>query len=224
MTKREAIDLFRQKIREQTSDSTYSNFMLYKSLEEQLLWLIRRDISKVYKSNELFQLLENFSVQEVDPSECGLDTNCKVYRTTQKLPEIWTDDKGPVIKLVSSVDFKTSFTPIQLSNLKNKVNNPYHKIAKERYYYFLNDYLYFVDFNPHLVSILALFKDDLSLFERKCYDCQEDADCIPFLDTKLLAPAWTIAEAQAKALQQIAGVSKRLREDSQIDKNTNRIA
>ena len=57
MTKRQAIDLFRQKVREQDADSTYSNSMLYRSLEEQAKWLIRRDVSKIFRNDDLFQIL-----------------------------------------------------------------------------------------------------------------------------------------------------------------------
>lgn len=221
MTKRETIDLFRQKLREQTEDSTYSNFMIYKCLEEQAKWLIRRDISKVYRSDDMFQVLYDFRVFEVPRSECGIDTNCKIYRTIDRLPDMWNDDNGPIIQHVASLDFSTPFTPTTLKALKNKLDDPYQKIAKEKYYYFLDGYLYFTD-NPHLVNISALFKDELSLFERHCTDCDTKKECVRFLDTRFMVPEWLQAEMQSKALQMIFQSSKRTPEDSQIDKNTNK--
>lgn len=222
MTKREAISILRDKIKERSIDTTYTNFFLYKVLEEQFSWLIRRDIARVYKSTELFQVLKEFQVDEILPSDCEIDTNCRMFRTRYALPEIWIDDKGPVIRSITSIDFSTAFTRININEIKDKLVNPYVRIAKEKYYYFLEGYIYFLDFNPNKVNISAFFKDDLSLFERKCTDCDESKDCKLYLDSKLFVPTWTLAEAQAKALDQLARVSKALPEDVQPDNNPNR--
>ena len=64
---------------------------------------------------------------------------------------------------------------------------------------------------------MGFWTDDVSQYN----GCGEQ-ECLRFLDTKLMIPDWLEAEMFAKALEQVANVSKRLPEDEQIDKNPTR--
>lgn len=221
-TKRQVIDSLRNKLRERNADSNYSNQFLYQTLIEQAKWLIKREINsgRIYKNVAFFQMLQCQNVIEtslVDPC-CPVKTNCKIYRTECKLPDFWIDEDGPILKNVTSVDGSTSFemtTPTTWEDIKI---DPYQKKSKQKYAFYSDGYIWFPEHNPHKINILGFWTDDIS--DRN--GCTEDKPCLRYLDTRFLIPDWLEAEMIAKALELLAGVSKRLPEDEQIDKNPTR--
>jgi hypothetical protein len=221
MTKRQAIDSLRNKLREQNADSNYSNQFLYRTLMEQARWLIKREISagRIYKNTFFFQFLKCqkiIEVPSVDPC-CPVKTNCKLYRTECKIPDIWIDNDGPIIKGVFSVDGSTEFWHTTPTTWMNKKQDPYQKKSKVMYTFYSDGYFWFPEHNPHYVDILGFWEDDVA----ELNGCVQ-SECVRFLDTKFMIPDWLEAEMYAKALQQLAGITKRLPEDEQIDKNPTR--
>lgn len=225
MTKRQAIDSLRNKLRERNADSNYTNQFLYQTLLEQAKWLIKREISagRIWRNVSFFQTLACLDVIEtsiIDPC-CPIKTNCKIYRTERKIPELWQDDNGPLIKTISSIDNSTSFFYTTPTTWQNKKNDPYNRKSGEKYVFFADGYLWFPEHNPHKANIYGLFTDDVSTIETSCNPCK-DKPCTRYLDTRFMFPEWVEAEMMAKAVELLAGVSKRLPEDEQIDKNPTR--
>lgn len=225
-TKRQVIESLREKLKERNADSTYSNQFLYNVLLEHSKWLIKRDISngRIYKNTFFFQPLKCQDVIEVPSIDacCPIKSDCVIYRTKNKIPDIWIDNNGPIIKSVSSVDSpvigSTEFHLISPSSWQAKRNDPYQKMSKELYSFYSDGYIWFPEVNPHLVTILGFWTDDVSNLN----GCEKNKKCVGFLDTKFMIPDWLEAEMFAKALEQLAGVTKRLQEDEQQDKNPTR--
>lgn len=218
-TKRNIIESFREKLRERNADSNYTNKFLYNTLLEHAKWLIKREVSagRIYVNNSFFQTLSCKEVIEtslIDPC-CPITTKCKIYRTKQKLPEMWIDNNGPIIKAVSSVDNSTDFFYTNATTYSSKKNDPYQKMADVKYSFFSDGYLWFPEHNPHRINIFGFFTEDIT----NKNDCSEKKPCVRFMDTQFMLPGWLEAEMFAKALEQIAGITKRISEDEQIDKN-----
>jgi len=221
-TKRQVIDSLRNKLRERNADSNYTNQFLYQTLMEHAKWLIKREINagRIYKNVSFFQTLLCQDVIEtslIDPC-CPVKTNCKIYRTKHKVPEMWIDNDGPIIKNISSVDSSTFFTMTTPTTWQHKRDDPYNKMSKQMYSFYSDGYLWFPEYNPHKINLLGFFTDDVSQLN----GCKEKKDCVRYLDTKFTIPDWLEAEMMAKAIELLAGVSKRLPEDEQIDKNPTR--
>lgn len=225
-TKRQLIETFREKLRERNADSTYTNQFLYNVLSEHAKWLIRREVSagRIYINNSFFQTLSCVDVIETSTVDecCPIKTNCKIYRTKNKLPDMWIDNSGPVLKSVSSVDGSTDFFYTNSTTWQSKRNDPYNKMSSTKYSFFSDGYLWFPEHNPHKVNVYGFFTDDLSMSNRECEDCQDVKPCVRFLDTSFVLPGWLISEMMGKALQEVAGVTKKLPEDVDINKNPNR--
>lgn len=221
-TKRQVIESLRDKLREDDGDSNYTNQFLYQTLLEQTKWLIRREINsgRLYKNVTFFQTLACQNVIEVstvDPC-CPVKTNCKIYRTECKIPDSWTDEDGPIIKSISSVDNTTDFEITTVTTWQYKKIDPWQKKSKQMYSFFADGYFWFPEHNPHRINILGFWVDDITNLN----GCAEQAPCIRFLDTKFTIPDWLEAEMMAKAVEILAGVSKKLQEDNEINKNPTR--
>lgn len=221
-TKRQLIESLRKKIQERSADSNFTNQDLYRALIEQAKWLIKREINsgRIYKNVAFFQTLfcqDVIETSTVDPC-CPIKTNCKIYRTKCKVPDLWIDEDGPIIKMISSVDNTTSWemtTPTTWLSIKI---DPYTKFSKQMYTFFNDGYLWFPEHNPHKINIIGFWTDDVS----ELNGCAEKEPCVGYLDTKFSIPDWLEAEMVAKAMELLAGVTKRLPEDNQIDKNPTR--
>lgn len=220
-TKRQTINSLRIKLRERNADSNFTNQDLYHVLIEHSKWLIKRDISdgRIWSNTFFFEPLKCQNVIEkplIDEC-CPIKTKCVIYRTECKIPDIWIDNSGPIIKSVVSVDSSTDFFLTTPTTWQNKKNDPYQRMSDQKYSFYSNGYIWFPEHNPHKVNILGFWEDDVSQLD----GCTEKK-CVRFLDTKMMVPPWLEAEMYAKALEQLAGISKRLPEDEQIDKNTTR--
>lgn len=221
-TKRQVIKSLRKKLNERNADSTYTNQFLYQTLLEQAKWLIKRDINsgKIYKNVVFFQTLGCQDVIETSTIDacCPIKTNCKIYRTKDKIPSIWVDEDGPIIKSVTSVDGFTSFDVTTPTTWQAKTGDPYQRMSKTKYAFYADGYLWFPEHNPHKINIIGFWEDDITQLN----GCITEKECVKFLDTKFQIPDWLEAEMIAKAVELLAGVSKRLQEDEQIDKNPTR--
>lgn len=226
-TKRQVIELFREELRERNADSTYSNQFLYNELMKHAKWLIRREVAagRIYINNSLFQTLSCVDVIEtstVDPC-CPVKVNCKIYRTKNKLPDMWIDTNGPILKSVSSVDGTTDFFYTNPVTWQSKRLDPYQKQSNAKYSFFADGYLWFPEHNPNKVNVMGFFTEDIGKLKDECGECKDEKKpCERFLDTKFLMPEWLEGEMFAKALESVAGVTKRLPTDEDINKNETR--
>lgn len=221
-TKRQVIESLRNKLRERNIDSNYSNKFLYQTLLEQAKWLIKREINagRIYKNVSFFQTLlcqEVIETSLIDPC-CPIKTNCKIYRTKHKIPELWIDNDGPIIKAITSIDSSTGFDLTTPTNWQAKTGDPYQKKSKQMYAFYSDGYIWFPENNPKLINILGFWTDDVSGKN----GCSENPPCVRYLDTKFMIPDWLEAEMLAKSVELLAGVSKRLQEDEDINKNPTR--
>ena len=224
ITRRESISLLRNKLREVNADSTFTNRFFYSVIEEHAKWLIIREFksSKLSSSKSLYRILPcmpTIKVSRID-EKCpikidGLD----IYRSKEKIPDIWETEKGPLIRRVLSIDNYTNYKLISSSDWQDKENNPYLKNIKEKYCFYENGYLWFPKEHPKNINIEAFFKDDISDMEFCNCDIKKPA-CKRFLDQPLYIPTWIQAELMDKAFQQLAGQTLRLPYDTNIDKNT----
>ena len=226
-TKRAIIGVLRDKLKERNADSTYTNQFLYAVLSEHAKWLIRREVSagRIYSNNSLFQTLSCLDVIETSTVEecCPVKTNCKIFRTKNKLPEMWIDTDGPIVSSVTSVDGSTDFFYTTAIGWSSKKKDPYQRMSNMKYSFFADNYIWFPEHNPHKINVTGFFVDDISNIKSLCEDCEnEDKPCTKFLDAKFQIPGWLEAELLEKAVQSIAGVTKRLQEDEDINKNPTR--
>jgi hypothetical protein len=225
MTKREAINLFRKELQERNADSEYTNKDLYANLLSQAKWLIKREVSagRIYRNTGFFQTLRAMDVIEVStiPAHLSIPTNCRIYRTRDKLPEMWMDNDGPVVKRVTSLDGSTSFQITTPTAWEDISKDPYEKYSSTKYTFFSDGYFWFPKDNPHKANFEIFPVDDIILMKPTCKDCDDDSECIRFLDTKFLIPDWIEAEMYSKALQALFP-SKQMQDDNDINKNPTR--
>lgn len=229
MTVREIIDSFRSKIKERSIDTIYTNGQLYQFLKEQFEWILAREASagRVWTSTYMFKILRGLEVIEVSTIDegCPIKGCCKISRTKDRLPSIWRDKAGTIIRFVTSLDGSTDFFITTAWGWNNKKNDPYQKLTSQKYAFYQDGYLWFPEHNPHRINVEAFFEEDLAYINSKrndCEGCYEKEDCIRYLDTDMMLPDWVLAESISKAAELLLGTAARIQQDNNLDKNETR--
>lgn len=229
MTVREIIDSFRSKIKERSIDTIYTNGQLYQFLKEQFEWILAREASagRVWTSTYMFKILRGLEVIEVSTIDenCPIKGCCKISRTKDRLPSIWRDKGGTIIRFVTSLDGSTDFFITTAWGWNNKKNDPYQKLTSQKYTFYQDGYLWFPEHNPHRINVEAFFEEDLAYINSKrndCEGCYEKEDCIRYLDTDMMLPDWVLAESISKAAELLLGTAARIQQDNNLDKNETR--
>lgn len=223
MTNREAISLVRKGINESSADSTYTNKFIYSKLLEHGKWLLVREArsGKLYKGTSIFQTARCIPVIKVTGDICcSVNTCCPLYRTRNKIEPIWEDINGPITKYITSIDNSTYFVYTSIKDWERKQNNPYNKKNTEKYVIFDEGYFWFFEKAPKKINIQAFFIKDIT----GKYGCDtKSTSCVRFLDQKFSIPDYICAELTSKVIEQLAGVTKKEQEDTNINKNPNRV-
>lgn len=107
-------------------------------MEKHSFWLIQResDKLKLVSTESLFQTYKCLDVIKAPliDSCCGvklLDEELTIYRTKDKLPKLYEDLAGPIIREITSIDGNTSIKLITVKDFKRKIKSPYFKYNRE---------------------------------------------------------------------------------------------
>lgn len=231
MVLRQAIHRVKRLFREINADSRLSDRTVYSLMLNHTKWLIYRESEKLklIKTDAPFQKLKCVRVIEaplIDPC-CGIKSKCTVYRTEERLPEIYEDGAGVIIRAVNTIDGSKSLNQIKASEWERKQENPWlDKNKKNSFYFFHDGYLYFPNGSWKMVEVDALFKNDitdLSLCDDPSTCDDETKQCKRFLDTNFIIPEYLEAQLFEAVLKDLANTYKKLPEKSnEINKNDNK--
>lgn len=164
--------------------------------------LIKRqdDANKIMRFQSLFDVLPCVDLIEIDRIEAccsGIKSKCIIKRTKEKLPQVLEGTYGPLFRSVSSIDgsiemFKTY--PTTYTAMTHSTNFKYNK---NKYYWYLNGYLYFPNIEWDAVRIEALWDGDVEYLK-----CDQDP-CLPIQEQAMRIPEYLFAEIEQMALKEI---------------------
>lgn len=172
---------------------------------------------KIMKMDFLFNTLPFVELVEVNKieAECtGIKSDCVIKRTKDKLPSVLTGYWGPIIRDVSSLDGEIEIYPTSPRTYVRKKNSSNAKYDKNKYYWFLNGFLYFPDLEWDAVKIDALFEGDISK-----YKCSDSKPCDDAQEAELGIPDYLISTIQNLVLQDLS-MHMQIPLDQNHDKNS----
>lgn len=222
MTKGELISQIKNELRLINADNSLTNKFIWSIITKHLNWLIKRESSKlkIMKQDTIFQTskcVEIEAVPTVDECCAKICTKCKIYRTKEKLPELYEDGDGVIIKSVYTIDGSIDFSPIKLEEYSRKLENPHSKYDQSKYYFYNNGYLYFPKSSIIRVNVKGYFTNEI------VNTCDpEDKPCQSLLDTPTRIPKYFLGELMQAVLQELTGITLKIQPDEDINKNENR--
>lgn len=215
----DAISRIRNQIKAVKQDAFLTDRFLYSLLIKHAKWLMKREDGKfkLLSFSSVIQSIDDVELVEVDKIEAcctGLKSNCKIKRTAYKLPVFMQGYYGPLIRNITSVDGSQELQPTLPSSYIKISNSKNFKYNKAKYYWYLNDYLYFPNLEWDSVRVEGIFEDDISHFT-----CKEDS-CIIRSEQSFNVPDYLHGEMEAAALKDLYAMLQ-IPSDVSSDKQSN---
>lgn len=229
LTVRKAISEIRKGLRENDADSRMSNKFIYAVIKKNAAMLIRQrsDSFRILRQQSFYQWLKCVVVEEapaIDPC-CGIRSKCTVFRTRDRLPRMYEDSYGAIIKNVMTIDgpgHGTELQPVTPDAWDRKRKNPWGKngASTDRYYFYDDGYLYFPNTDWRRIKIRAYFQEDVSSLNL-CDNCADtpSTECFRYMDNEFKLPPdlWKyVAEA---VVQEMMAEYKQIPPDVFINKD-----
>jgi hypothetical protein len=201
----DVISRVRNQIKGNKQDAFVTDRMIYSFVLKHAKWLMRREDgkNKLMAFSSVVQTMDFVELIEVDKVEAcctGIKSDCKIKRTKDKLPIFMQGYYGPLIRAVSSIDGSDIMQPTTSVTYTRVSNGSTFKYNKTKYYWFLNDYLYFPNLEWDAVRIEGIFEDDISK-----WTCEED-DCTSRQDQSFNVPDYLLGELEAQVFKDILGI------------------
>jgi len=215
------VSRIRNQMKAVKQDAFMTDRMIYSFVLKHSKWLMKREDGKnklLYFSG-VIQTMDYVELIEIDKVEAcctGISSDMKIKRTKEKLPIFLQGYFGPLIRTIASLDGSEELQPTIPSTYAKLSNSKNFKYNKAKYYWFIDDYLYFPNLEWEAVRIEGIFEDDISK-----WTCEED-NCIIKQDQTFNVPDYLLAELESSVFRDLVG-SMQLTEDVNNDKqNTSR--
>jgi hypothetical protein len=185
-------------------DALLTDRVIYSFVIKHAKWLMRREDSKskLLSFASVIQTLDSVELIEVDKVEAqctGIRSNCRIKRTKDKLPIFLQGYWGPLIRNVTSLDGSQILQPVIPSTYVYSSKSKNTKYNTRKYFWYLNDYLYFPDLDWDAVRIEGIFEDDVSF-----WTCEKDS-CIQRQDQSFNVPDYLLGEIESQVFKDLAG-------------------
>lgn len=183
-------------------DAFITDRMIYTFVLKNAKFLMKREDSKnkLLAFSSVIQTMDYVELVEVDKVEAcctGIRSDCTIKRTKQKLPVFLQGYYGPLIRTIASLDGSEELQPILPTTYLNIANSKNFKYNKTKYYWFIDDYLYFPNLEWDAVRIEGIFEDDISK-----WTCEED-ECIIRQDQTFNVPDYLLIELEGQVIKDL---------------------
>jgi len=212
----ELINQIRGVFRLTSADNDLTDREVFALCKKHRSWLIKREAkknkiltnAKVMTPNSCIELID------VDIAECcDISSFCMVKRSKDKLPEIMSDDSGPLIGFVSSLDKVVKVYPTTVGNWLNKKKSTVYKYDTNKYYWIYNDYIYSPNIEWDFLFMLAANEDPVD-------PCNLVETCAPMQSKRFNCPDYLIGELVSNVMKDLNPVVQ-LPSQEKVDKNEN---
>lgn len=182
-------------------DAMLTDRLIYSFVLKNTKWLMKREDGKntLMAHSGVIQSLDFVDLIEVDRIEAcckGISSDCKIKRTKEKMPFFMQGYMGPLIRSVTSIDGSEEMQITNPTTYLNMSKSRSFRYNKTKYFWYLNDYLYFPDLEWDAVRIEGIFEDDVSKF-----NCNTEDDCINAQDRTFNIPDYLLGELEGAVVK-----------------------
>lgn len=165
----ESISRVRNLVKAAKQDAYITDRFIYSLIVKYAkLYIKRQDNQNIrLKFSSLFRTLPCVELLETNKIEacCGsLPDSCKIMRTREKIPLPFEGSYGPFIRTVSSIDGSTEVYRTQPAAFVSMSKTSNFKYNKQKYYWYMNGYLYLPNVEWDAIMLEGIFQDDISIF------------------------------------------------------------
>jgi hypothetical protein len=170
------------------------------------LYMKREDnMNKLKRFRSFWRTVPCLELVEVDKIEAccgGIKSGCTIMRTKDKLPKPFEGPMGPMFRTVSSIDGSYEIYPTEPGTYSSMTKLSSFKFNNQKYYWYLNGYMYFPNIEWEGVKVEGVWEDDISTVACDANDECND-DCSIRQDQEASIPEDLFAEIEQQVLAEI---------------------
>ena len=213
----EVIGRIRNQLKAVKQDPFLTDRYIFSLITKHAHWLMKREDSKnkLMRFSSVIQTLDNLELIDVDRVEAcctNAKSDCTIKRTKDKVPTFMQGYYGPLIRAVTSLDSSQILNPTNPTTYTAMTNTSSFKYNKTKYYWYLNDYLYFPDNDWDAIRLEGIFEDDITK-----YNCDLSDDCFPRQQQSFNVPDYLHGEIESNVIKDF-GLTIQLPPDVTSDK------
>lgn len=212
----EVLSRIRTQMKAFRQDAFLTDRDIYGFVLKHAKWLMKREDgkNKLMAFNGVMQTLDYVELVEIDRAECGavgITSNITIKRTKQPIPVFMQGYFGPLIRTVASLDGSEELQPVLPTTYSNLTKTSTFKYNKTKYYWYIDDHLYFPNLEWDAVRVEGIFEDDISGYSSKL------PNCVSRSDQSFNVPDYILAEMEQHVIQDL-GIMLQVPADTSIDK------
>lgn len=201
----DVISRIRSQVKGVRQDALLTDRVIYSFIIKHAKWLMKREDSKnrLLGYSGAIQTLDFVELLEVDKVEAcctGLSSDCTIKRTKEKMPVFMQGYWGPLIRTIASLDGSEEMQPTTPSQYLAMSRSKNFKYNKTKYYWYIDDFIYFPNIEWDAVRIEGIFEDDIST-----WSCSTDS-CIIRSDQALNVPDYLFGEMESQVFKDLTGM------------------
>jgi hypothetical protein len=131
----------------------------------------------------------------------GIKSGCIIMRTKDPLPTPFEGPTGPMFRTVSSIDGSFEVYQTEPGTYTSMTKTTSFKYNKNKYYWYLNGYMYFPNIEWDAVRIEGIWDDDIN--NLACDAKDEAGDCTVRQEQQTNIPEDLFAEVEQQVLAEI---------------------
>jgi len=168
------------------------------------LYIKRQDnLNMIMRFNSFFRTIPCLDLVEVDKVEAccaGIKSGCTIMRTKDKIPKVMQGPFGPLFRTVSSIDGSIEVYRTEPGTYTSMTKVTTFKYNKNKYYWYLNGYLYFPNIEWEGVKVEGIWEDDINPL---ACDAADGDGCVLRQDQDSNIPDDLFAEIEQAVLQEM---------------------
>jgi len=142
--------------------------------------------------------VELIDVDKVQAGCAGIYSGCTIKRTKDRLPKILDGSFGPLIRSVSSIDGSMELYRTEPGTYVSITKTVNFKYNKQKYFWYLDGYLYLPNNQWDAIKVEALYDADIST-----YHCETDDNCRIRQDQRLPFPEYLYSEIEQFVVKEL---------------------
>jgi hypothetical protein len=212
----EAVSRVRNVLKGVREDAFLTDRTIYYSILKYAKALIKREDNqfRLMRMSSIFQVLPYIELIDVDKVEAGcvgVYSGCYFKRSKDKIPGILNGMFGPIIRTTSSIDGTIELYRTEPGTWISMTKTTTFKYNKNRYFWYLNGYLYFPNIDWEAVRMEAIFEGTVET-------CTTD-DCLIKQDQDMSIPEYLFAEVEQFAIKELSAMLQIPQDNSDDSQN-----
>jgi len=202
-----SVSRIRNSIKAVKEDAFVTDRYIWSVISKYAKMFIKREdsLKKLQRFRSFYKTLPCIELIEVDKIEAccaGVKSGCTIMRTKDKLPTPFEGPVGAMFRSITSMDGSEEVYRTEPGTYTSMTKTTTHKFNKNKYYWYMNEHLYFPNLEWAAVKVEGIWDADITSFVCDAGD-EGKTECTLRQDQETNIPEGLFALIEKEVLNEI---------------------